>query len=448
MKNAEMKRNVLLIMVDSLRADHCWGSRRRCQTPTLDSLRRRAVVCKQAFSTASTATTCTTSILTGAYPFVHGINTPVSGRLRLSLPVLPEIMQRHGYHTWAETTGPLQLGTGLERGFDEYRYRPYTDWLDTGFGDALVAKLQRPLSQPWFGFLHLWELHHPWRVTAEYNRAEFGPHPYARAVSSLDRQLARILEAVGDETIVVLTGDYGGYLSNAKNNELVFGLKQWTAWLKRHSPILQALRSTALFNTAKWSRHRKSDFMYTWQGHGFHVYDSLIHVPLIFHGPGVFPRGLELTGLTSHVDIVPTLLAALGLEQEPLLPLSGIDLMPYVRQPDQVWPERAIYTQASGARGMVEPHLWLASVRTERYKYVRCWNDYALPEELYDLQQDPAERANLAGDKPDIVQSMRARLDELLRSASASLDAATGTLPPDEPEQSNLRLRGLGYLES
>lgn len=443
-----MKRNVLFIMVDSLRADHCWGTQRRCETPTLDRLRRQAVVCTQAFSTASTTTTSATSILTGAYPFVHGINTPVSGQLRPSLPTLPEVLKRHGYHTWAEMTGPLEPATGLSRGFDSYRHRPYADWLDTGFGDRLVAKLRGDLPRPWFGFLHLWELHHPRRITAEHNRAEFGQHSYARAVSSLDRQLAHILEAAGEETIIVLTGDYGEYLADTKSNELVFGLKQWTSWLKRHSRALMHLRgaaNAALLKTAHFVRRRESDFVRAWQGHGFHVYDSLIHVPLIFYGPGVFPRGLEVTGLTSHVDIVPTLLAALDLDPLPLL--SGIDLMPYIRQPSQTWPERAIYTQASGAHGMVEPRFWLASVRTERYKYVRSWSNQALPEELYDLKQDPAERANLAGHQPDTVRKMRARLDELYGAASASLDMATNALTADEPDQLSLRLRDLGYQE-
>src|SRR5690606_26748530 len=107
-----MKRSVLLIMVESLRADHCWGDQRLCRTPTLDSLCSEAAVCTQAFSTASIITTCTTSILTGTYPFVHGINTFVSGRLRPTIPTLAEVFRANGYHTWAEMTGPLESITG------------------------------------------------------------------------------------------------------------------------------------------------------------------------------------------------------------------------------------------------------------------------------------------------------------------------------------------------
>jgi arylsulfatase A-like enzyme len=444
-----MKQNVLLIMVDSLRADHCWGDQRRCRTPALDQLCRNAVVCTRAFSTASITTTCTTSILTGAYPFVHGINTFVSGRLRPSLPTLPEVFKAHGYHTWAEMTGPLEPITGLDRGFDDYHHRKYNQWLDTDFGDdALIDKLKSDLPSPWFGCLHLWEIHNPRQITAQYNHPDYGQNPYERAVSSLDHQLACIFEAVPTDTVIVLTGDHGEYLSSTKGNDLVSGLKRSIRWIKRRSRAVKQFRlsaMTALMKTMNGLKQRENDFFRAWQGHGFHVYDSLVHVPLIFYGPGLFPNGMEVQGLTSHVDIFPTLVAALGLNCH--APLSGINLMPYIQQPTSEWNERAIYLQASGSRGMVEPASWLAGLRTERYKYVRSWSNRTLPEELYDLEFDPAERANLANKRPDLVRTMRAHLDEVLRSAPESLDAEATAYTPRELDHLTRRLRDLGYVE-
>src|SRR5919108_80356 len=118
-----MRPNILLIMVDSLRADRCWGNERQCRTPVLDDVRRQATVFTNAFSTASMTTICTAGILTGTYPFVHGIRSLAGGRLRPDLPTLAEAFQASGYHTWAEVTGPLESMTGLDRGFDDYRYR-------------------------------------------------------------------------------------------------------------------------------------------------------------------------------------------------------------------------------------------------------------------------------------------------------------------------------------
>ncbi len=376
--------------------------------------------------------------MTGSYPFVHGINTFVSGRLRPTLPTLAEVFKAHGYHTWAELTGPLEPMTGLDRGFDDYRHRHYTEWFDIGFGDALIEKLTGDRSRPWFGFLHLWETHTPRRITEEYTDRKYGRNSYERAVSSLDRQLARILAAVSEDTIVILTGDHGEYLSDSRGTELIGEMKRGAAWLRRHSQGGEWLRGPAMTTLAKIinrSRQRRNDLFRAWQGHGFHVYDPLVHVPLIFYGPGLFPRGVEVKELTSHVDIFPTLVSALGLNHSVLL--SGMNLMPYIQQVSGKWNERAIYIQASGARGMVEPHFWLMSVRTERYKYIRSWSDRMLPEELYDLKLDPAERANLALYRPDLVHTMRAYLDAIFRSAPESLDTAVSAFVPSELEFSS-----------
>lgn len=443
-----MKRNVLLIMVDSLRADYVWGDQRVCQTPTLDSLSSSAVVCTQTFSTASITTTCTTSILTGTYPFVHGINTFVSGRLRPTIPTLAEVFRANGYYTWAEMTGPLEPITGLDRGFDDYQHRPYTAWLDTEFGDALIARIQDSPHTPWFGFLHLWEIHYPRRITPEYDQPEYGRNAYERAVSSLDHQLARIVEAVDEHTLIVLTGDHGEYLSSSTADALVTGMKRVTSWLKRRSAAIKKLRHRLMPKMVKALsriKQRDSDMYRAWLGHGFHVYDSLVHVPLIFYGPGVFPAGTEVKDLASHIDIFPTLVAALDLEHH--APLSGVNLMPSIQRPGSEWRDRAIYLQASGTRGMVEPASWLAGIRTERYKYVRSWSDRELPEELYDLKYDPAERINLAPERPDLVQAMRARLDELIRSAPESLEAVTTAFTAGELDHLTARLRELGYIE-
>src|SRR5690606_10237409 len=147
-----------------------WGHQRLCRTPVLDKLCHDAVVCTQAFSTSSITRTYTTSILICSYPIVHGFNTFVIGRLRPNRPTLADAFQASAYLTWGGMTVPAEPMTGLDRGFDEYRHRPYTEWLDTDFGDALIARLKAKPSTPWFGFLHLWEIHYPRRIMPEYNQ--------------------------------------------------------------------------------------------------------------------------------------------------------------------------------------------------------------------------------------------------------------------------------------
>ena len=89
-------------------------------------------------------------------------------------------------------------------------------YLSDGWGENLRRKFrQRELREPWFAFLHLWELHKPRKVAQGFDSKRFGSDLYERAVSSLDPELERLLDLVGDDTIIILHGDHG------KNREVV-----------------------------------------------------------------------------------------------------------------------------------------------------------------------------------------------------------------------------------
>jgi arylsulfatase A-like enzyme len=443
-----MRPDVLILVVDSLRADRVVGDDRRCRTPNLDRFRDSATAFTKAFSVASTTTPCTASILSGTYPFVHGIHSLAGRRLRSDLPTLPELFKASGYHTWAEMTGPLESVTGLDRGFDEYRCRPYRHWLDTPFGDELTARM-KSTSRPWFGYVHLWEVHYPRRVTREFNSSAYGDVFYDRAVSSLDNQLARILDQVSEDTVVVFTADHGEYLSRSRKNELVTRLKGPAAWAKRNVPGVKKLRRRlmpVLFKGMRAGTPTDSDGYRAWLGHGFHVYETLVHVPLVVRAPRVFPSGAEVETMASHVDLLPTL--ASGLELDGSLPfrLSGLDLCDLVRNGGGTARE-ALYLQASGARRMNRPEQWLAGLRTDRYKYARGMHNAELPEELYDLESDPDEQQNLASDLSDVTAHMRAALAELMQAETPAGPAPDTAYTPEEEALLEARLRELGYLD-
>ena len=444
-----MRPNVLIVVVDSLRADRVWGGARTCQTPNLDDFRRSATAFTRAYSVASTTTPCTTSILTGTYPFVHGVHSLAGRRLGSGLPTLPELFKASGFHTWAEMTGPLEAVTGLDRGFDEYRCREYTQWLDTQFGDELVARLRADGNRPWFGYVHLWEVHYPRRVTGRYHRSSYGRTLYDRSVSSLDEQLGRVLDAVDDDTFVLFTADHGEYLAQSRKNELVTRLKGPTAWLKRHVPGVKKLKRRVMplvFRGMRGGTPTDTEGYRAWLGHGFHVYESLVHVPLLVRGPGRFPAGSEVSSMVSHVDLFPTLASALELGNGGPSHRGGLDLTSVLEQGDGA-ARSAIYLQASGARRMNRPEQWLAGIRTERHKYVRGMFNDALPEELYDLESDPGERENVAGKLPDVAADLRGRLDELMQSEATSEPAEETAYTPEEQALLEQRLQDLGYLD-
>jgi arylsulfatase A-like enzyme len=444
-----MKPNVLIVVVDSLRADRIWGEQRSCDTPNLDEFRKTAAAFTRTYSVASTTTPCTASILTGTYPLVHGIHSLAGRRLGTELPTLATTFQAGGYRTWAEMTGPLEPVTGLDRGFDEYRCRPYTEWLDTPFGDELTARLRSDSSQPWFGYVHLWEVHYPRRVTPQFQHAKYGDTLYDRAVSSLDAQLGRVFGAVPDDTVVVFTADHGEYLSTSRKNELMTRLKGPAAWAKRNIPGAKRLKRRVMplvFRGMKSGTPTSTDGYRAWLGHGFHVFESLVHVPLLIRADFV-PAGQDVSAMVSHIDLAPTLASELGLDGG-MMRAGDVDLGTLATTASAEG-RTELYLQASGARRMNRPEQWLSGIRTDRYKYVRGMFNEALPPELYDLERDPAEQENLSTRDPDLRAELDGRLSRLMEKESAAEveQSPESAYTPEEQAELERRLADLGYMD-
>jgi arylsulfatase A-like enzyme len=440
--------NVLFVLVDTLRADHTLGPGRSSRTPNLDALAERSTTFSKAFATASTTTISVASIFSGTYPFLHGVRALAGQRFPATIPTLAEAFRASGYHTWAEVTGPLVAATGLDRGFDRFEYRPYTAWLDTEFGARLRESLKNNVRRPWFGFLHLWEIHHPRRVTETFRDGAYGETLYARAVSSLDAQLGSLFGTLPENTAIVFTSDHGEYVSQSRVSELLTGAKGPAAWLKRRVPKVRKARKyvmNGIFRALDRLGRRDSDYYRAWLGHGFDVYDPLLHVPLLIHAPGRLPAGVEVDAVVGHVDIYPTLVSAFSLEGDTGLS-HGVDLLPVAHGLYEAPLDRAVYLEACGARISHHPEQWLCGVRTARYKYIRGLTNRSLPRELYDLERDPHERHNIAAVEPERAEAMEARLASM-SAQSASHSVEREAYSAEEMAEVEGRLRDLGYID-
>jgi arylsulfatase A-like enzyme len=448
-----MRPNLLLVMVDAFRADRAWGVERGCVTPFLDKLTGRSTSFTNVFAPASMTTCCTATLLTGTYPFVHGIRSLSDARLSPELPTLAELFKRNGFHTWAEVTGPLVPLTGLDRGFDEYVHRGHTETLDGAWGAGLREKVTAAQA-PWFGFVHLWELHNPRRVPPEFDRPEYGRTLYDRAVSALDRQLEFLVGALPPDTAVVLTGDHGEFVSASRGGNIVGRLKRPLKWARRNLPGARTVKrlTPGLMRQADRLTRGGQDLYMNWLGHGYHVYDYLVHVPLLVYAPGVFPSGVRVSELASHVDVYPTLASAFELDAVDGRPRQGIDLQAVASAAGAYAPAadsstRAVYLEASGGRMLPRPDQWLTAIRTERYKYVRGLVNEALPEELYDLAADPGEHENLVGARPDVAAELRQRLAALVATGAQAAPAEEAAYSAEEQQVLQERLRDLGYMD-
>lgn len=426
-RGGNVKKNILFIMVDALRADKSYFDNRTVVTPSIDSLKVRGTIFTQAFATTSTTTPSLASMFTGYYPSTHGIRSLVGYKLRKGIVTLAQILKDSGYNTYAMVTGPLLRELGLDRGFDHYDCRDESEGAHTIWGEDLLETISKKgLKEPWFLFIHFWELHIPRWVPPEYDNVQFGSNVYERALSGLDFYLGRLLAQVPEDTLIILTGDHGEKIGDSR-------------WVARRSRVEMFLRKI-VYRLGLKKRPQV--------GHGFHVYDYLMHVPLIFVGEP-FPASTAFNDQVSHVDLLPTLVEALGLKYQ-VGDLDGRSLMPLLR--GQKMMETPIIFEACGY-ALKNKYNWLAGIRTSEYKYVyRPYSD-SVEEELYDLITDPNETMNLSENNREKAQKMRELLESRYRRVGDEFAIKTvdtienDDLTKEEEEKILTRLKDLGYVE-
>jgi arylsulfatase A-like enzyme len=409
--------NILVLLIDCLRADAVIGHRRGAQTPTLDRLVRSGFAFTQTVASASSTTPCVASLLTGVYSFVHGVRSIFGLKLNPNVHSLVEIFREHDYHTYAEVSGPLFPETALDRGFDSYQFREAAAYLSSSWGADLRQRLQSgAFAPPWFLFLHLWELHHHRHILPMFESRNYGRNRYERALSSLDSELAMLIEVLPQDTIVVLHGDHG---ERVVKTDVQYRLYR-------------------LIRDVLGRKTRKRE------GHEMDVYEELIRVPLVFT-PLNNIKGLPLRSggrdpqLVRQIDTLATLLDLIGAS----LPenIHGQSLKPALFHGERLHLEA--YLEAF-LRIRSDPRDRRVGWRTEEWKYIYAPQNANLPEELYFLPDDPRERNNLAMRRPDMALTLRSRIEALQQG---SIAPNPGTIMSDEEKTAiEKRLTDLGYM--
>jgi arylsulfatase A-like enzyme/Flp pilus assembly protein TadD len=408
---------VILISVDTLRADHLSSyGYTRLQTPHIDSLARGGTIFAEISSQAPITLASHVSLFTSTYPFANGIreNAQVLPPDAVTLAI---VLAAHGYDTAAFIGGYfLERRFGLAQGFQTY---------DSPF-DARVIKggldLKRPAAQvlagaehwleqnsgrPFLLFVHLFDLHQPYDAPASYR---------ARApASEYDQELAYVDESLG------------GFFD----------------FLARSGLDRRAL--IVLF-----SDHGESLGEHGENTHGYFIYRSTLHVPLIFHWPQTTENRnskletgnsarvsnfvLRVSSPASLVDVAPTALNFLGFPAPPSF--CGHSLLDLAKGGNS--PPRDVYSESFYAH---DKFGWagLRSLRLGDYQYI----DAPHPE-LYDLKQDPAERHNLLPGQAALATTYRERLAALVAIYRPSPPSSTATAGAPGSAES---LRALGYLE-
>ena len=384
-------RNVVLISLDTTRADHlgCYGHT-GSTTPNIDAVAAEGVLFENVVAPVPLTLPSHVSMLTGTSPPYHGVHDNLSMALRPDVPTLAEVLGNEGFAT-AAVVGAVVLHRiyGLDRGFDSYR---------DGLGGAserrgdetsrlAVEWLDERGDERFFLFLHYYDPHFQYTPPEPF-ASRFPDDPYAGEIAFTDdcvgQVIARLKElGLYDSTLIVIVGDHGEMLG------------------EHGEPA-----------------------------HGYFVYRSALAVPMILRGPGL-PASRRVKSIAGIVDVTPTICSLLGVD--PPSTQHGIDLSPLLDDDRHHGGDRYLYCESTTPMKYMANGLW--GLVGERWKYIQTTRP-----ELYDVRADPGEQRNMLSKHPDIAETLRDRLE-----ASLASEAGVG-VGADLDDETLARLRSLGYV--
>jgi arylsulfatase A-like enzyme len=476
--------NVLVYVVDALRADHlsAYGYDRET-TPNIDALCEDAVRYENCFSTATWTRPASVSLLTGAYPPTHGVRHR-EHRFPPELPRFPQTLSEAGFETvGVSTMGNVSTTLGYDVGFDSYhdlykddeivrkRKRTSTkreqlahedrDEIALPRAEDITERLEPVYDDPpedLFAFCWSIDTHMPLDPPEGYRQfmdsaydgpvdGSFESMPeeltdvdishlvdlYDSEISYVDAQIGKLIDTlkrqgVYDDSVVVVVGDHGEAF---REHETIF--------------------------------------------HGNFPYDEVLHVPLVIKPPANDGTSETVSDIVSIVDIFPTVLDMLGIDDRPAC-TQGQVLAPFAETPT----DRPVYSETQ-LRGFKPAY---RAVRTDRWKYIDIERPAlvdvlrglhihrdSLPharfvlatlrdglygelfdmddEFLYDLSADPSERQNLATERPTDIAEWQDQLREWLDECAALHEEVVGSTDTgaDIDADTEEQLKQLGYVD-
>jgi hypothetical protein len=306
-------RTVLILMLDTLRADHVstYGYKRPT-TPVLDELAKGSLLFSRAFSTSSWTLPAHVSLFSGRDVLEHGVVAPESA-IPADLTLLAETMQANGFVTLAQTGGGfVDDGYGFHRGFQSYASRA-DDIFQKETAGLLYASFAEDaagfVDQDLFVFLHTYQMHAPYKAPDRYVRA-FNP--------GLDVNL----QGVGGDLRALASGGRPAPASAmaAERQKLVDLYDASILYSDQEllKPLLALLRGQNRYDDAMvvvLSDHGEEFFDHGGWEHGHTLYQELTRIPLVVKLPRQ-QRGEVRRGLTSICDVAGMIKAQYGFDAD------------------------------------------------------------------------------------------------------------------------------------
>ena len=429
--------NVVLISIDTLRADHlgCYGYP-RSTSPVLDAFAKKSTQFARLINSGGSTLAIHMSMMTSLPPTVHEVLTTHPRRLDEARVTLAEQLRSRGYATAGFTDNGWMLGSfGFDKGFDVYN--------DKGghlrrILPRAYAWLAEHRSQKFFLFLHTYDVHSgdhrlPYEPPAPYDdlyTAGYSGHFWGCVRGACATNLLvkwnsglatgrRREDVLAEEDLRYLVDLYDGGITYVDHQIGEF-LDKLRAW----SPDRKTIVVITSDHGEEFLEH---GLFLHWQN-----YEEIAHVPLFIRLPELPTRAEKVDALVSTLDIMPTILDALGIPPSP--DVQGRSLVPLILGAKPQDDARAILVAENKEK-----------LRTSGWSLL-LWGD--TPVELYDLSKDPGEHTNVLPSFPAVAKDLLGTFRSI-RGEENKLRVALGTRPAPQAEISTeevQRLKALGYL--
>ncbi len=435
--SADKPRHVLLIVIDTLRADHlgCYGYWRDT-SPHMDALAAGGVRFNRAIAQSSWTSPSMITMMVGQRLSARRLAIPEDK------PTLAELFRDSGFRTGAFVANPLlNEENGFHRGFDHWHLdsqralndlRPVQDWL----------RAER--DNDTFTWVHFTDPHDPYNPPKSTMSGEIGRFHgqtellmrqaveregyggleqqsrfiaeqigrYDDEIVSVDRKVGELLATQArtgnlDNTLVIVTSDHGECL-----------------WQRNEADIAVALQSKERDKKGVETRlkHRLK------QTHGTFVYQELVRVPLIFSGPGLSAEVIER--VAESVSLPSTILALAGVDLREFPALEGGNYF-------GLGMPGGGYTMTDQGEAFIGEDNWKLILPTDS-----GLTSFGMQVQLYNLSEDPEELNNLAQAFPQRVAQFRAQIEERRLRA---LPLESGDSWAEAARKNAEALAGLGY---
>ncbi len=435
--------NVLLISIDSLRADHlgCYGYGRET-TPEIDRLAGEGTVFLNHISTTSWTLPAHISLFTGMEISAHGVSTD-GFSLHPAVPALAEVLKEAGYRTAAFCTSPyMNPAFGFDRGFEVYHNTDFEreDFVDTilpseeerdrvhrettspRIAELAEEWLEENASEPFFLFLHFWDPHYDYDPPPPYDRL-FNPGYEGDIDGRNYIHNDRVHPGMDPEDLEQIIALYDGEIAfTDKHLGMVFNkLKE-----------LGVYDRTLIVVT---SDHGQEFFEHGNKGHRLTLYEEVIRVPLVVR----LPEGERKVDLIETpagiIDIAPTILDRLGIPAP--ASVQGISLLPLLAG-EAPAEERFLLAELAPA---------LYALRGDGVKLLH--NAAADQTVALDLVTDPAETHRGEITSGPLFDRLKKEFESRLRRNRELAEEIRGGAAGEEirfQQREIERLRALGYL--